>query len=157
MSSEIQPASNLSSSSLHIGIVASRFNHTLVEALLQRVTKCISLRGEPEILMIERVPGAHEIPAALSILMHANKFSCLIGLGVVLKGATSHHHLVAESAGNAIQDLVVRYNTPIINGIVVTDTLQDAEERITGKLDRGHEFAQAAIEMGNLQKKWTKT
>jgi 6,7-dimethyl-8-ribityllumazine synthase len=52
--------------------------------------------------------------------------------------------------------LVVRYNTPIINGIVVTDTLQDAEERITGKLDRGHEFAQAAIEMGNLQKKWTK-
>ncbi len=156
MSSEIQPSSNLSSDALHIGIVASRFNVTLVDALLKRVTECISSNGEPEVLLIERVPGAHEIPSALSLLLQASKFSCLIGLGVVLKGATSHHHLVAESAGNAIQHLVIKYNTPIINGIVVTDTLVDAEERITGKLDRGHEFAHAAIEMGNLYKKWTK-
>jgi len=156
MSSEIQSPSILSSSPLRIGIVAARFNQLLIEALLTRVTECLSQHGKPEFILIERVPGSNEIPSALSLLLKANKFSCMIGLGVVIKGSTSHHHLVAESAGNAIQSLVIKYNIPIINGIIVTDNLKDAEERITGELDRGHEFAHAAIEMGHLYKKWTK-
>ena len=157
MSSEIQPESSLSATSLNVGIVASRFNLSLVDSLLNRVTEKITHNGNPKTLIIERVPGAHEIPSALSLLLAENRFSCMIALGVILKGATSHHHLVAESAGNAIQNLILKYNTPIINGIVVTDTVIEAEERIIGKLDRGHEFAHAAIEMGHLHKKWTKT
>ncbi len=156
MSSEFQPTSNLSVKSLKVGIVASRFNFSLINSLLERVLDCLHENGKPEKLLIERVPGSHEIPAALSLMLASEKFSCLLGLGVVIKGATSHHHLVAESASNAIQNLVVMNNIPIINGIIVTDNLKDAEERITGRLDRGHEFAQAVIEMGNLQKKWTK-
>ena len=81
----------------------------------------------------------------------------MIGLGVVIKGATSHHHLVAESAGNAIQSLVLQHGVPIINGIVVTDDENSANERINGSLDRGREFAQAALEMAHLHEKWTKT
>lgn len=157
MSLEKQPASILSSSSLRIGIVASRFNSSLTDSLLTRVTNCISENGKPKGLIIERVPGAHEIPAALALLLKSSKFSCMIGLGVVIKGSTSHHHLVAESSGHAIQSLIIKFNVPIINGIVVTDHIKDAEERINGKLDRGHEFAQAAIEMGHLHTKWTKT
>jgi 6,7-dimethyl-8-ribityllumazine synthase len=80
----------------------------------------------------------------------------MIGLGVVIKGATSHHHLVAESTGNAIQSLVAQHGVPIINGIVVTDDEDLAKERINGTLDRGKEFAQAALEMAYLYKKWTK-
>jgi 6,7-dimethyl-8-ribityllumazine synthase len=49
---------------------------------------------------------------------------------------------------------VVQHRLPIINGIVVTDDLATAEERITGKLDRGKEFAHAALEMASLRKKW---
>ena len=156
MSSEIQNYTNLSASKLRFGLVASRFNHYLVEGLLARFEKSVSLNGKPEILVVERVPGAHEIPAALSLLLKSNQFSCMIGLGVVLKGSTSHHHLVAESTGYAIQNLVIKYNIPIINGIVTTDTLDDAKERIFGELDRGREFAHAAIEMGHLHTKWTK-
>ena len=63
---------------------------------------------------------------------------------------------MADSSGNAIQNLSVSFNIPIINGIVVADNIADAEERIIGKLDQGHEFAHAAIEMGNLHNKWTK-
>ena len=156
MSSEIQPSSHLSSQTLRIGVVAAQFNRCLIESLLNRVTECLAQNGKPEFILIERVPVSNEIPSALSLLLQAQTFSCMIGLGVVIKGTTSHHHLVAESAGNAIQSLVVKFNVPIINGIIVTDTIKDAEERITGDLDRGHEFAQAAIEMGHLYKKWTK-
>ena len=156
MSTESQPPSKLSATTLRIGIVASKFNNLLVEALLNRVLDSISTNGEPEFLCVGRVPGAHEIPSALSLMLRSQSFSCMIGLGVIIKGATSHHHMVADTAGHAIQHLAISHHTPVINGIVVTDNVDHAEERITGTLDRGREFGQAAIEMGHLQKKWTK-
>ena len=55
----------------------------------------------------------------------------------MIKGGTSHHHLVAEAAGVAIQNLVIKHNTPIINGIVVTEDKISAEERVKGPMDRG--------------------
>ncbi len=156
MSSEIQPSSILSAKPLSVGIVAARYNQKLIDSLLDRVIFSLAENGEPEKLTVERVPGTNEIPTALSLLLQAEKYACMIGIGVVIKGSTSHHHLVAESAGNGIQSLALKHNIPIINGIIVTDNLQDAEERITGRLDRGKEFAQAAIEMGHFYKKWTK-
>lgn len=156
MSTESQPPSKLSATTLRIGIVASKFNNLLVEALLNRVLDSVSSNGEPEFLCVERVPGAHEIPSALSLMLRSQSFSCMIGLGVIIKGATSHHHMVAETVSHSIQNLAISHHTPVINGIVVTDNVCHAEERITGDLDRGREFGQAAIEMGHLQKKWTK-
>jgi len=137
------------------GIVCARFNESLTQSLLDRVVNVLQEQGKPAELVIERVPGSHEVPAGLSLLAETGRFSCLIGLGVVIKGSTSHHHLVAESAGNAIQYLVVRHTLPVINGIVVTDDLPTAEERITGNLDRGREFAYAALEMAQFHQKWT--
>ena len=53
--------------------------------------------------------------------------------------------------------LFLPHGVPIINGIIVTDDLVSAEERITGGLDRGSEFARAALQMAQLYEKWTKT
>jgi 6,7-dimethyl-8-ribityllumazine synthase len=55
-----------------------------------------------------------------------------------------------------MQNLALQYHTPVINGIVVTDDMHSAEQRIIGQLDRGLEFARAALEMAVLRKKWTK-
>ena len=119
-----------------------------------RVLEVLKEQGKPADVVVERVPGSHEVPAGLSLLAESGRFSTLIGLGVVIKGSTSHHHLVAESAGHAIQNLVIQHRLPIINGIVVTDDLPTAEERITGSLDRGREFAHAALEMASLRQRW---
>jgi 6,7-dimethyl-8-ribityllumazine synthase len=143
--------------SFSFGVVAARYNESLVEALLERVTSSLCENGQPAALVVERVPGSHEIPSAMSLMIEARPFSCLVGLGVVIKGVTSHHHLVAESAGHAFQSLVVRHGVPIINGLVVTEVEDSAAERITGRLDRGREFAKAALEMAQLREKWTKT
>jgi 6,7-dimethyl-8-ribityllumazine synthase len=140
-----------------IGVVAACYNEGLVESLLEKVTAGICENGQPAEILVERVPGSHEIPCAINLMLNARPFSCMIGLGVVIKGATSHHHLVAESAGNALQSLSAGHGVPVINGIIVTDDLVSAEERITGALDRGSEFARAALEMAQLYEKWTKT
>ena len=145
MSFESPPFSPIDPSPFRIGIVAAEFNQSLVEFLFSRVIEVIGENGKPMEMITERVPGSNEIPAALNLLLEKKSFSCLIGLGVVIKGGTSHHHLVAEAAGVAIQNLVIKHNTPIINGIVVTEDKISAEERIKGPMDRGREFAQTAV------------
>jgi 6,7-dimethyl-8-ribityllumazine synthase len=141
---------------LRIGIVAARYNESLVESLLLKVTEGICHSGKPDELLIERVPGSHEVPGALQLMLNGGAFNCMIGLGVVIKGETSHHHLVAESAGHAMQSLVIKHGIPVINGLIVTDDESSADQRINGSLNRGTEFALAALEMAQLHKKWTK-
>ena len=155
MSLEAPPFSPIEPCNFRLGVVAAQFNQGLVDSLLSRVVEVIEENGKPMELVIERVPGSNEIPVALNFLLENKSFSCLLGLGVVIKGSTSHHHLVAESAGNAIQSLMIKHNTPIINGIIVTDDRQTAEERISGSIDRGREFAQSALQMAKLKGKWT--
>lgn len=145
-----------SSDGFRFGIVCARYNESLTDALLAKVTTVIKDAGEPIRLAVERVPGSHEVPVAMSLMLKAESFDCLIGLGVVIKGNTSHHHLVAESAGQAIQQLAMEQSTPTINGIIVTDSIEDAEARVTGSLDRGREFGEAALHMADLKRKWTK-
>ncbi|MDG1139840.1 MAG: 6,7-dimethyl-8-ribityllumazine synthase [Opitutales bacterium] len=155
MSLNPSPLPLIDPSNFKIGIVASLFNPNLVNSLLARVQEVIHENGTPQELLLERVPGSNELPAAINLLLEKKSFTCVIGLGVVIKGSTSHHHLVAESAGNALQSLVIKHNTPIINGILVTDDLKSAEDRVTGSIDRGKEFAQAALHMAKFKEKWT--
>ena len=106
MSLEMPHFSPIEPGNFRLGVVAAQFNQGLVDSLLSRVVEVIEENGKPMELVIERVPGSNEIPVALSFLLENKSFSCLLGLGVVIKGSTSHHHLVAESAGNAIQSLI---------------------------------------------------
>jgi 6,7-dimethyl-8-ribityllumazine synthase len=45
---------------------------------------------------------------------------------------------------------------PVINGVIVANTLAQAEARTRGKIDRGAEFAAAALEMASLKTKLSK-
>ena len=139
---------------LSIGVVCASFNSDLCESLLTRVTSCLQEKAMLKKLLIERVPGSNEVPSGIDLILESASFDCMIGLGVVIKGSTSHHHLVAEASGHSLQNLSVKYHTPIINGIVVTDDLQSAEDRIVGEIDRWKEFAQAALHMAYLKRKW---
>ena len=103
MSTDPPTARVIDPSPFSFGIVCARFNESLTQHLLNRVLQVLQEQGKPANLVVERVPGSHEVPAGLSLLAESGRFSCLLGLGVVIKGSTSHHHLVAESAGNAIQ------------------------------------------------------
>jgi len=147
---------NTNPAELSIGVVCASFNSDLCESLLARVTICLQEKGMLKKLLIERVPGSNEVPSGIDLILEGTSFDCMIGLGVVIKGSTSHHHLVAETSGHSLQNLSVKYHTPIINGIVVTDDLQSAEDRIVGEIDRGKEFAQAALHMAHLKRKWTR-
>ena len=145
-------------SNLRFAVVAARYNESLSDRLLSSVLSHLRKSGaKDENLVVERVPGSHEVPGGLALLTNDREFDCLIGLGVVLKGDTSHHKLVGESAAFGLQNLTLERGAPAINGIIVVDDARQAEARVGSEIDRGEEFAAAAITMGNLRNKWTTT
>ena len=145
-------------SALRFAVVAARYNESLSDRLLSSVLDHLKGAGaKEENLVVERVPGSHEVPGGLALLTTKSDFDCLIGLGVVLQGDTSHHKLVGESAAFGLQSLALERGAPAINGIVVVDDARQAESRVGPEIDRGEEFAAAAITMGNLRNKWTTT
>lgn len=138
---------------LRVGIVAARFNEELVDALLKRVVEALRAAGVKEKrIAIVRVPGSHEVPWAAGELARNGKRDVVIGLGVLIGGDTSHHEMVGQSVSQALQTVALVTRVPVINGVIVTNTRQQAEERCRGRIDRGAEFAAAALEVAALKK-----
>src|SRR5258706_9277898 len=81
-----------------IGIAAARFNPTFVDGLLAHVVDALSAAGvKSGNVTTVRVPGSHEVPWAAQALAKAGACDCVIGLGVLIAGDTSHHELVGQS------------------------------------------------------------
>jgi len=139
-----------------VGIVAARFNGELVDALLDRVIAKLRAAGVKEkAIAVLRVPGSHEVPWAASELARDRR-DVVIGLGVLIGGDTSHHEMVGQSVSHALQGVALATRIPVINGVIVTNTRAQAEARCRGRIDRGAEFAAAALEMAVLKKSFSR-
>ena len=136
-----------------IGIVAARYNSALVDALLHAVfEQLVSAGVKQKRITVIRVPGSHEVPWAAQALARRRGCDCVIGLGVLIAGATSHHEMVGQSVSLALQQVALATRVPVINGVMVTDNLKQAEERCLGAINRGAEFARAALAMAALKR-----
>lgn len=132
------------------GIVAARYNPALADALLHNVVGQLTAAGVKEgRIRIVRVPGSHEVPWAAQALA-GKKFDCVIALGVLIGGDTNHHEMVGTSVSHALQQVALATRTPVINGVIVTENLKQAKARCLGTINRGAEFARAALEMAAL-------
>lgn len=139
---------------LRLGIVAARFNSNLVDPLLARVVAALQAAGvKAENLTVLRVPGSHEVPWAAQALASRRGCDGVIGLGVLIAGDTSHHEMVGQSVSHALQRVALDTRVPVINGVMVVNTVAQARARCVGKINRGVEFAQAALEMATLKRK----
>ena len=139
--------------SFRIGIAAARFNEILVNGLLTRVEHRLEEAGVKRAnIAIVRVPGSHEVPWAVQALASRGRHDCLIGLGVLIGGDTNHHEMVGASASHALQRVAIATRIPVINGVIVVNSLAQAKARCSGKINRGAEFAVAALEMAALKR-----
>lgn len=136
-----------------VGIVAARYNAALVDSLLDAVVAGLTAAGvKTKRITVWRVPGSHEVPVAAQWLAHRGKRDVVIALGVLIAGDTNHHEMVGQSVSLALQQVALASGTPVINGVIVTNNVQQAEARCRGKINRGAEFAQAALEMAALKR-----
>jgi 6,7-dimethyl-8-ribityllumazine synthase len=141
---------NLNGAGLKIGIVMSRFNQPVCEALLSSCVDELKRLGVADADMsIANVPGALEIPLVLQTLAQSGCFDALIALGAVIRGDTYHFEVVSNDACRAIMEVQLDNGIPIANGILTCESDEQAEVRMQPK---GADCAQAAVEMANLQK-----
>jgi 6,7-dimethyl-8-ribityllumazine synthase len=153
MSQNSPTALRLDGAKFRFAVAAARFNAELVDGLLGRLTEGLEAAGvKPGRIEIVRVPGSHEVPWAAGRLAASRRFDCVIALGVLIGGDTNHHEMVGQSVSHALQRVALDTGVPVINGVIVTDTLTQARVRCTGRINRGAEFAHAALEMAALKR-----
>jgi 6,7-dimethyl-8-ribityllumazine synthase len=140
-----------------VGIIAARYNAGLVDALVKQVEAHLRQAGVKEKkITIVRVPGANELPSAAQLLLARRKLDVVVALGVIIRGDTIHYQLVAEASQQGLQRVSLDTRTPVIVGVVVAENQQQAEDRCHGSINRGAEFARAALEMAALKHQFSR-
>jgi 6,7-dimethyl-8-ribityllumazine synthase len=139
---------DLNGKDLQIGIVVSRFNEYAGKELYAACLEELKRLGvsEEDITKVT-VPGALEIPLALSKLAGTGEYDALIALGAVIKGETYHFELVANESAAGISRVALDYGIPVANGVLTCYNDEQCKERTKLK---GTDCAQCAVEMGNL-------
>lgn len=156
MSLNAPAAQARSGSPFSVGIVAARYNERLVDALLEQVTARLVAAGvKAAKLTVVRVPGSNELPVAAQLLAQRKKPDVVIALGVLIRGDTIHYELIADATTQALQRVALDARIPVINGVIVAETQTQAEARCRGRINRGAEFAAAALEMAALKKRFS--
>jgi 6,7-dimethyl-8-ribityllumazine synthase len=133
---------------MRLGIVSSLFNDDIASRLLSRAeaeAAKLGLKG----VVIERVPGALEIPLALQWMAQSGRFDALVAVGAVIRGETHHFEVVANESARGLMDVALEYGLPVGNGILTTDDEQQALARI----DKGAEAVRVAVEMAKLRER----
>ena len=139
---------NLDATGLTIGVVQSRFNQTITNALWEACREELKNLGvQDQRLLHVTVPGALEIPFALRRLADTEGFDVLIALGAVIKGDTYHFELVCNESAAGVSRVAHDADIPVVNAVLTTYTEEQAQERT---LDKGTEAARVAVEMANL-------
>jgi 6,7-dimethyl-8-ribityllumazine synthase len=142
---------DLKGAGLRIGIVVSRFNPEVGEALLAACGAALKKHGvAASDVRVVTVPGALEAPLALQKLANTGKYDALIALGAVIRGETYHFEIVANESASGITTVALDTGVPVANGILTTENDEQAAARAPQK---GADCAAAAIEMANLLKK----
>ena len=130
-----------------VGIVVARFNSDITNGLLESALEALAAAGvEQDRITVMPVPGAFELPIGAMALAKTKRYSCVIGLGCVIRGETSHFDFVATETASGLQLAGLETGVPVAFGVLTVDTVEQAEER----LGKGGEAARAALEMADI-------
>ena len=130
-----------------VGIVVSKFNAEITNALLERALAELDEIGVPrDAVMIMPVPGAFELPVAAMALAKTRRYSAIVALGCVIRGETPHFDYIASEAASGLQLAAIETGVPVSFGVLTVENRKQAEERI----DRAADAVRSALEMADV-------
>ncbi|WP_138379894.1 6,7-dimethyl-8-ribityllumazine synthase [Luteithermobacter gelatinilyticus] len=141
------------SEKLKLLIVEARFYEDLADELVKGAMAALDAAGA-EYDRIS-VPGAFEIPAAIRFAADSGQYDGFVGLGVVIRGETTHYDYVCGESARGLQDLAIRDRLAIGYGILTVENREQAWARAA--VDRGNKGAaatEAALRMIELKQQY---
>lgn len=144
--------SNLLAEGKKFAIIVGRFNDFITERLVNGAVDALVRTGARDTdISIVKVPGAFEIPLIAKKMVEKNQYNAVICLGAVIRGATPHFDYVSAEVTKGVAMVGLESGTPVIFGVITTDTIEQAIERAGTKAgNKGWSAAMAAVEMANL-------
>jgi len=140
-------------SGFSFAIVASQYNNTYVQPLVDSATWEINELEPGAYVYLVRVPGSFEIPLAVKLAAMQGKFDAILALGVVLQGETAHAELIARSVTTALMNLALEFRIPVIHEVLLLKNEEQAKARCLGaELNRGIEAARAGVAIARTVK-----
>lgn len=145
---------NLVATGMKFALVAGRFNHFVVDTLVEgAVDTIVRHGGRQEDIDLVKVPGAFEIPLVADKLAASGKYDAVIALGAVIRGGTPHFDYVAGECAKGLGVAMLKHGVPVAFGVLTVDTIEQAIERAGTKAgNKGEEAALSAIETANVLK-----
>ena len=142
----------LDGSGKRFGIIVSRFNDLISKKLLEGAMDCLLRhKADKDAITVVWTPGALEIPPVAQKMAASKKFDAVICLGAVIRGGTPHFDYVASEMSKGIAKVALEQKLAVINGVLTTDTIDQAVERAGAKAgNKGWNAALSAIEMADL-------
>ena len=145
---------DLDAKGLKFGLVVSRFNSLVTDALLDGALDCLKRHGANlDDQVVVRVPGGWELPLGAKALLDRGGIDGVIALGCVMKGSTTHNEYIVGEAAKGLGMLGLEKGIPVTFGVLTPGNIEQALERSGLKMgNKGAEAAEAAIEMAKLLK-----
>lgn len=139
---------------LRFAVVVSRYNDFVTRPLLAGALAALADAGVSEAdVTVAHVPGAFELPVAAQRLAGTGRFSGVICLGCLIRGATPHFEYIAGAVAHALAAASTATGVPVAFGVLTTNTVEEALERAApGPSNKGREAALAAIETATMLK-----
>jgi 6,7-dimethyl-8-ribityllumazine synthase len=130
-------------------IVVSEWNREITGALLEGSIDTLIRHGaREEHIRVHWVPGSYELSLGSQWLAADPATDAVISLGCLIQGETPHFDYICQSVAQGVKDVSLKYNKPVIFGVLTTADEQQALDRAGGKHgNKGDEAAVTAIKM----------
>lgn len=141
-------------SGMRMGIVVSEWNAAITGALFDGTVNTLLQNGvKKDDIIIIKVPGSFELTLGSQFLCEDRSIDAVIALGCVIQGETRHFDFICDAVAKGITDLNLKFNKPVIFGVLTPQNMQQAQDRAGGKHgNKGDEAAVTALKMVALKK-----
>lgn len=133
-------------------IVVAEWNSEVTEALFQGAYKTLVDHGaQTQNIIRANVPGSFELSFGSQVYAQKADVDAVIAIGCVIQGETKHNDYINNAVAHGLTDVALKYNKPVIFGVLTPNTLQQALDRAGGiHGNKGDEAAITAIKMLRL-------
>ena len=136
-------------SGMMVGIVVSEWNSEITFALRDGAVQTLLEHGihKNDIIKLN-VPGSFELTTGAQMMASFGMVDAIICIGCVIRGETPHFDYICQGVTMGLTQISIKYEMPVIFGVLTTNNLEQALERAGGKHgNKGVEAAVTAIKM----------